>query len=204
MKEKQLWIVILAAGRSSRMGRPKQLLPVHGKSMLRHAVTTALASGEQHVAVVAADDGKVTSELTAGLPIQWFINEHPEEGLSSSIRAGLKALMQEHRPEAVMFLLADQPELQHQVIAAAAQAYRSTKSPIVQVKYRDRPGHPVIFDQSMFQQLLQIDGDQGAKEVITKNRDCIRWVEVDSEMPQDVDTPEEYEACIERINRLDR
>ena len=200
MNKGQLWLVILAAGRSTRMGSPKQLLPVQGNSMLRHAVNTALASGEKHVAVVAAEDGRVTPELTLGLPVLWILNAHPEEGLSSSIRAAVKTLMQEHQPEAVMFLLADQPELGSDVIAAVASAYRTMRPPIVQAQYRDRPGHPVVFDSSMFQQLLQIQGDQGAREVISRNRDGMQWVEVNSEMPQDVDTPEEYEACMKRMN----
>lgn len=195
MEADKVWMLILAAGLSRRMGRPKQLLPLAGESMIRHVAGRALRASAGPVAVVCAKTQTEVHDQLSDLPVARIENPNPEAGLSSSLRAGIQFVM-ERQGEAAVILLGDQPGIRPDVIRRVIETYRNGRCSIVQARYMDRPGHPVLFGRRLFPDLVRLKGDVGAKEVLARHRFDIGWVDVPETMPPDIDTPEEYEQAV--------
>ncbi|HKW94335.1 MAG TPA: nucleotidyltransferase family protein [Methylomirabilota bacterium] len=183
--------VVLAAGLSRRMGRPKLLLPVDGRAIVRHAVEAVLAGGVDSAWVVTGPDVEPMAGALAGLEIQIVVNPAPEEGQAGSVRAGIAALPA--TADTALIALGDQPALAPTIIPALLAARRTSARPIVAPRYRDGQGNPVLFKREIFPELLRLTGDQGARLIIQKDPDRVEWVELDLPMPPDVDTPADYE-----------
>ena len=183
--------VVLAAGLSRRMGRPKLLLPVDGRAVVRHAVEAVLAGGVDSAWVVTGPDVEPMAGALAGLEIQIVVNPAPEEGQAGSVRAGIAALPA--TADTALIALGDQPALAPTIIPALLAARRTSARPIVAPRYRDGQGNPVLFKREIFPELLRLTGDQGARLIIQKDPDRVEWVELDLPMPPDVDTPADYE-----------
>ncbi|TDF92015.1 nucleotidyltransferase family protein [Paenibacillus piri] len=187
-----IWIIILAAGQSKRMGSPKQLLPIQGESLIRFVAQKAVSVQAEgvHVGIVGTDEPRM-KEQCAELPVAWIENRQADQGMSTSIRAGIEHAMA-CGAGAVMVILGDQPDLDPAVMTRMAAAYRRTRSPILQARYRGQPGHPVMFDRALFADLLQLEGDSGAKLLIRQNSAAVQFIDVSSAMPPDLDTPDDY------------
>src|SRR5690606_8967751 len=154
---------------SSRMGRPKQLLPIHNESLLRHVAHKALAVPDVVVAIVGnAERNPEVSLQCVDLPVTWIENRQAHLGLSTSITAGVQ-YVKEQQADAIGVRLGDQPVLDAVTCAVVVADYRQTGSHIVQAEYGDRPGDPVVFDQSLFADLFQLEGDTGAKTLLKKH-----------------------------------
>jgi molybdenum cofactor cytidylyltransferase len=187
-------LLLLAAGASTRMGRPKQLLPYRGRTLLRHAAETAVASGCAPVVLVT---GALTEALTAevaGLPIQATHNPEWETGMASSIRAGLAAV-QAAQPRAVLIMLSDQPHLTPELLRQLVQRQQQTHAPIVAAAYGDTLGVPAVFAASVFPELLQLQGQAGAGRLIASHGPAVERVDFPAGL-LDVDTPEQYAALV--------
>lgn len=187
--------VILAAGSSSRLGRPKQLLDLFGEPLLRHTVRNAISSHLDDVVVVL---GHEASKITSAIG-EWgqrvVINPNYLEGQSTSLLLGLSAINPLSR--AVVFLLGDQPQVTPDIIDALIDAFRETGAPIVMPTYGGVPANPVLFSDEMFPKLAKITGDEGARPIIKKHRDRVAHVRVsDGAPPQDVDTEDEYQTLL--------
>lgn len=186
--------VILGAGSSVRMGRPKLLLELGGKPLIRRAVEQAEASRADRVVVVVGPNRPEMERALAGTAARLVDNPDHRTGMASSLRAGLKALGP--GVEAVVTLLGDQPFQGSEVIDNLIEAYRSTGQPIVVPLYAGRRGNPVLFDRSVFPELLRQEGDQGGRAVIAADQSRIATVPFDSEEPQrDLDTWDDYQAA---------
>jgi molybdenum cofactor cytidylyltransferase len=183
--------VVLAAGRSRRMGQAKLLMPVAGRAIVRYAVEGVLAGGVDSVWVVTGPDGGPIEAALAGLDVQIVVNPAPEEGQAGSVRAGIAALPAP--VDTALIALGDQPALEPSIIPALLAARRTSTRPIVAPRYRDGQGNPVVFKREIFPELLRLTGDQGARPVIQKEPARVEWVELDLPMPPDVDTPADYE-----------
>jgi molybdenum cofactor cytidylyltransferase len=187
--------VILAAGASSRMGRPKQLLDWGGMPLVRAAALNALGAGLAPVLVVTGGAQEAVEGALANLPVQLVHNASYAEGQSTSLRAGIAALGAE--PDAALVLLGDQPFVTREIIQQLVAAYRAKPVPdahIVAPRYRGVRGNPVLFGRSVFPDLLTVAGDQGARTILAARAAEIRLVDIDDERPlADIDTPEEYE-----------
>ena len=190
--------VILAAGTSSRMGRPKLLLPLEGKSLVRRAAENAVASrAKQVVVVTGAYRERVEREL-AGLPLRFAHNPDFALGMSGSVRAGIRTV----RPEtdAAVVVLADQPFVGPEVIDALIEVYEASRAPIVRPRYAGQPGNPVLWDRVLFAELTRQQGDQGGRELLKQHADRIAWRELpDARAQEDVDTPEAYAALLRAV-----
>lgn len=194
--------IILAAGRSSRLGRPKQLLPLQGESLLRHTVRRALASSLDAVIVVVGHHAGEVRSAIADLPVRVVINPLAAKGQSTSVLAGLAAL--NHPPthaddiEAVVILLGDQPGVAPAVIDALIACWRETGAAIVAPRYRDGLGNPVLFDRRILSELTTLTGDIGARDIIRAHQHAgdLTLLPVDGPAPPDVDTEEDYAALI--------
>lgn len=189
--------ILLAAGRSQRMGQPKLLLPWHGVPLVRHVARLALRSGIDELIVVLGHRAAHVDAALAALPLRIVQNEDFLEGQSTSLRAGLAALSD--TAEAVIVLLADQPLLQPATIDALIACYREHAPLIVVPRYSGQRGNPVLFAQPLFPALQMITGDQGARAVIQEHRDRVQWLDtIDEGVLLDLDTPDMYQQLIER------
>lgn len=189
-------IIILAAGASTRMGTPKQLLLYHGRSLLRHTAEVAIASGCQPIVVVlGAYVEQIKPEINQ-LPVQIIENQHWAEGMSSSIRAGLNAAMtMEQTMEAVVLLVCDQPFISVQLIEQLVEIYHSTGKPIVASEYAETVGVPALFSNTLFSELMSLNAGEGAKQLIRNYIHNVALV-CFPEGALDIDTPQDYEQVI--------
>ena len=187
-------VVILAAGGSSRMGTPKQLLPINGRGLVVRAADAALAAGATPVVVVIGASADRIRPSLQDLPV--LIAENPDwpEGMASSIRAGMAALDPfTPRLDAVMIALCDQPAFSSQVIRQIVTAQSASSRSIVAARYAGRNGAPALFLRAHFAELAALTGDHGARALL--GADPARVDSVD--LPQlgiDVDTPADYAA----------
>ena len=193
-------VVILAAGASTRMGVPKQLLHHRGRTLLRHAIETALGSTCRPVVVVVGANAEQVRPEAEGLPVRIVENPEWPEGLSSSIRAGIAALASEPEPpEAVILTLCDQPFVCSDDIEALVAAYRSAPHPIVASEYAGTLGVPALFAQAVLPELAALRGDAGAKQVIRSHSADV-WPVPCPRGACDLDTPGDYEAICPRAD----
>jgi molybdenum cofactor cytidylyltransferase len=183
--------VVLAAGLARRMGQAKLLLPVGGRPIVRHAVDGVRAAGLDPVLVVTGPAPAPIETALAGLGVRIVINPAPEAGQAGSVRAGIAALP--GTVDAVLIALGDQPALAPTIVPALLAAHRASGRPIVAPRYLDGPGNPVLFDRAIFPELLALQGDQGARPIIDRDPTRVEWVALDMPMPEDVDTPADYE-----------
>jgi len=194
-----IWIVVLAAGHATRMGTPKMLLQVNGEGMLKGIVRTAL-SVVNKVAVVLKREGKEEEALLNTLPVTLLKPAPGKTLMSDSLKTAIEFCV-ETKAEAVIILLGDQPGLDPVVISQLKNAYEATKKPIIQAKYWDGPGHPILFDQHLFAELLDITGDQGARAVLKRHSANRVFVPIDHNQPKDIDTLEDYFTYIKSNGR---
>lgn len=192
--------VILAAGGSSRMGQPKQLLAIGGQPMVRRVTETVCSAGLGQVLVVVGAQAKAVQEILAGLPVDIVVNDDWVEGMATSLRAGVSALRPEI--EATLVILADQPALATNLIGALVTRYQATRALIVAPFYKAQRGNPVLFDRSLFPELLAIEGDRGARELISRYEHALERVELeDAAVILDVDTRSDYEKAAGQPDR---
>jgi molybdenum cofactor cytidylyltransferase len=184
--------IVLAAGLSRRMGRPKLLLEFKGRPVIRHAVERVVAAGLHPVLVVTGAEHDALARALAGLEVQLVVNPTPESGQGSSVGVGVSALPA--GTDAVLIALGDQPGVPDEVIPALIEALKKPGKAIAAPRYADGLGNPVLFGSSVFQELLALGGDRGARSVIERDPSRLAVVEVASPMPRDIDTPEDYES----------
>ena len=184
-------IIILAAGSSSRLGSPKQLLHFNGKSLLQHAIEQAKGSGCGDVVVIL---GAGAIEINSDIDDPDLIvleNSQWEEGMASSIRSGIYHLM-DTGVEAAIIMVCDQPYSNSALLKRMVDIYKETGKAIVASEYDGKPGTPALFSRSVFASLLLLKGDKGAKQMIMEHKEMAAFVEF-PEGIIDIDTAEDYE-----------
>ena len=190
--------IILAAGASQRMGQPKQLLDWHGQPLIRAVAQAALASQARPVSVVLGGAGTAVAEALHGLPLAVVENPHYASGQSSSLRAGIAALGAE--VPAALVLLGDQPFVTPAIIDTLIAAWREQPSPIIAPTFGGQRGHPVLFDRSVFGELLAVAGDQGARSIMAAKPERIRVLAFANQQALiDIDTQAEYERAKQQV-----
>jgi molybdenum cofactor cytidylyltransferase len=188
--------VILAAGASTRMGRPKQLLPVGGKSLLRHVTDIVLASPAWPVVIVLGAQAEVIRPAVARLPVLIVDNPDWAEGLASSIRAGIRVIDSFSLSlEAALLVLCDQPGLSTEIITRLDGEHHRTGKSIVAARYDDHPGPPALFARRHFHELLELHGAGGARPLFARHADALATVAF-PELAADLDTPADYQAFL--------
>jgi molybdenum cofactor cytidylyltransferase len=191
-KNESFGLILLAAGGSARLGRPKQLLEFRGQPLLRHAAETALASQCRPVVVVLGAEAEACADVLNGLPVRIVINADWNEGLSSSIRAGIAALESEKLAvSAAILCVADQPHLTAPLLNSLIETHRATGKKIIAAQYAGVPGPPALFCASLFDQLKTLSGDEGARRVLLANPDTVALVPF-PEGSLDIDTAADY------------
>ncbi|CAN5579490.1 hypothetical protein BH11BAC3_BH11BAC3_21810 [soil metagenome] len=191
-------IVLLAAGASSRMGRPKQLLMYQGKTLLDHSITSAKKSRAKKIVLVigANEDAIIKSVTSHGITI--VKNEYWEQGMSSSIKAGLQNLLTEDPAiESVIFMACDQPFVTAVLLNKLIDTHEQIQKPIVASSYGNSAGIPALFDKTIFASLMTLTGDKGAKKIISQHPDLVHTIEF-AEGNSDIDTISDYEQLLKQ------
>lgn len=182
--------IVLAAGLSRRMGRPKLLLDWGGKSVIRRVVEQVKAGGVDELIVVLGHEAATIRKALSGLPVRFVQNPRPEAGQASSIACGVGALAP--GVEAGLIVLGDQPALPPEIIPRLLQTFTQSGKSIVAPVYRGVQGNPVLFAASVFPELLSLTGDRGARSVVEKDPARVAAVPFDLPMPADLDMLEDY------------
>lgn len=194
-------IIILAAGASSRMGAPKQLLLVDGKSLIKRICETAMDTPCHPIVTVLGANRNLIRKETERMPITVIDNPQWENGMSSSIKMGLAgAYMTEKAIDAAIFLTVDMPYVSAELINKMIEKAESDeKIEIVACKYNNQMGIPVLFKRTLFADLLELTGDEGAKKVVIKNKDKTAFIDF-PEGKLDLDTIDEYRNFVSNYN----
>jgi molybdenum cofactor cytidylyltransferase len=176
------------------MGQPKQLLPYRGRTLLRHAAETAVASGCTPIILVTGALHEALVNEVSDLSIQVVPNPDWETGMASSIRAGLAAVV-ETQPGAVLIMLSDQPLITPTLLRELITSQQQNQAPVVATAYGDTKGVPAIFSPAMLPALQQLQGSQGANRLIATLGTAVGSIPFPAGS-LDVDTPEQYAALI--------
>lgn len=194
-------IIILAAGSSSRMGKPKQLLAFEGTTLLSRVVSLACQSGDNPVVVVLGANADVIKKNLTVSRAEVVVNEGWEEGMASSLRKGLAAMNEKHpEVDGVLILVGDQPYLNNQYIKQLLEAQIKSGLPIAACSYSGIIGTPVLFHKSIFLELMALQGDVGAKRIIQNRKQDVVTVLFDKGIV-DIDTPDDYDKLLnENLN----
>jgi molybdenum cofactor cytidylyltransferase len=195
--------LVLAAGLSTRMGRPKALLPLGSQTFISRIVGTFIDAGVDDVVVVLGCEAAIIqAALATSAPrARVVVNARFEEGQFSSVLAGLNAV---DRPgvQALLLTLVDVPLVSAATVRAVVDRYHATRAPIVRPVQGPLHGHPVLIDRSLFGALRAADPAQGAKPVVRGHVSSAGDVAVDDPGAYlDIDTPEEYAAALQRFGR---
>lgn len=191
--------IVLAAGRSSRMGRAKATLPAAGgHTFLTRVVRTFLDAGVDDVIVVVGHEAEpIASSFSAsGLPARFVVNHEYDRGQLSSLLAGLGVV---DRPgvTAVLVTLVDVPFVSAATVRAVIESYRATHEPIVRPTSGERHGHPLLIDRSLFDALRAADPSTGAKPIVRAHATPAGDIPIDDEGAfTDIDTEEDYRRTI--------
>lgn len=178
--------VVLAAGTSTRMGRPKQLLDLGGRPLLQHALDVAAESFDEVVLVLGHEAEAVEAALTLASNVRIVVNPDYASGQQSSVCAGLAAV---RSAEAAAILLGDQPGMSGALIDEVVGAFRASGAGVVRPGTPEAPAHPVLVGRSALDRLVASPGDVPS----VLRGPGVEFVATSAALPEDVDTPEDYD-----------
>ncbi len=189
-------IILLAAGESSRLGTPKQLLMYKGKNLMQHTIDMTETLGMDTVIVLGAFSDQILYYVdTYGAKVAQNMDWH--EGLASSVRCGLEhVLMMNTDTEAVILVLCDQPLLTVDILHQVIDTYHVSSLPIVHCNYGEASGPPTLFHKSLFPYLMELKGHEGAKKVVNTFPEKVALVDF-PDGKWDIDTPADYQLLLQ-------
>ena len=192
-------IIILAAGNSSRLGKSKQLLFYKEKTLLQHIIDEAINAFLQPVVVVTGANSEPISEAINHQPIHVVNNKHWQEGMASSIVAGLCAISSIHKKkEDVMIAVCDQPFVSSTLFTSLCNKRKESNKGIVACTYANTTGTPVLFAPAYFEELLQLSGEGGAKKIIARYPHDVETV-LFPKGNIDIDTEDDYFTLLHNL-----
>ncbi len=197
--------IVLAAGRSRRMGaRNKLLMPIDGVPMVRHAVTALLSAGIEIIRVVTGHQARGVRAALEGCPVSFVDNGDHEAGLSTSLKAGLDALPASCG--AALVCLGDMPAVSGPALRSLVRAWQGSQAKAIVVPtWNGRRGNPVLWDSSFFQAMRRVTGDAGARHLIGEYADYVIEVAMDdAAVLVDIDTPEDARNVVMPVGEADR
>ena len=191
-------IVILAAGKSSRLGQKKQLLPWQNVTLLENSILAAKSSGHSPIVAVIPPEDDILN-IVKNYNITVVINHERDKGVSTSIRLGMQKAFAECRGiDAVIFMVCDQPFISAEVLCNLGKKYREGNE-IVTCQYGETWGIPSLFSRKYFEEILQLQGDRGAKKLLYRYKDkCASIPFVQGNI--DIDTMDEYKKITEEVD----
>ena len=191
-------VIILAAGASSRLGSPKQLLAYSGATLLQHSIDAAQSSDAASVLIVLGANAELIKSEINHTTATIVVNPGWKEGMASTIHFGLQTLVEMHpQTDTVIFMVADQPFVTAALLNNLLELNRNEQRSIVASKYGSTFGTPVLFTKRFFPELLELTGDVGAKSLVRKYMNEAAFVS----FPKgdiDIDTVEDYKKLKEQ------
>lgn len=185
--------VVLSAGESSRMGRPKALLPIEGQRFIERIIRVLGNSKIDRIIVVLGHHADQLRGQIEHLPVEVVINPDYHQGQLSSLQAAIRHIKHDDRCDGILVHLVDHPFIEVALIDALVERFYQAKKLIVVPRYKGKRGHPVIFSRELFGELLDAPVDQGAKAVVNAHRQETLELEWQDEgVTIDIDTPELY------------
>jgi molybdenum cofactor cytidylyltransferase len=187
--------LILAAGESKRMGRPKMLLPWGNTTVLGHVISTYQSAGVEDILVVTGGAHKQIEEIVNLHHVRSVFNEQYAGGeMLSSLQRGLQALLPNRdKVQAALIGLGDQPQVQVRTVQVICEAYRSLPFRLIVPSFQKRRGHPWLVENSLWHELLEMKPPQSPRDFLSGHAGEIHYVEVDTaSILADLDTPEDY------------
>lgn len=189
-------ILILAAGNSSRLGEPKQLLNFKGKSLLRHVAEESLKTTGSVVVVTGSNHSEISQEIE-NLKVKIIENVNWNEGMGSSIQIGFNELLNLFPTnENCIISVCDQPFIDAEVFSDLIQMQKDSQKGIVASKYADTVGTPVLFTKKYFEDLSNLSGQEGAKKLVQKFKDDTAQINFEKGAI-DIDTQNDYQQLIQ-------
>jgi molybdenum cofactor cytidylyltransferase len=180
--------VVLAAGSSSRLGQPKQLLRYRGQNFVRRVAAAALGAGCSPIAVIVGAEQEMIGAAVRDLEVQVLPNESWQRGMGTSIRAGVDAL---RTCDALIILACDQPHVDAKLIRQLVVRHQQAQKPMVACAYAGTLGVPALFARACFDQLLSLGDEQGAKALLTAWPNDVARVDFPAGAI-DIDAPDDY------------
>jgi molybdenum cofactor cytidylyltransferase len=188
--------LILAAGESTRMGTPKATLAYRGRTFLELIAQTLREGGLERIVVVLGHQAEDIQRQVKLETAQVVINPDYRSGQTSSLQAGLRALIADEL-DAVILCLVDYPAVSAETVRRIVATFRQCGAPVVIPTYQGRRGHPVLIGRQVFEELLGLACDTGADSVVRRYRPATQFVEVEDEgIVVDVDDPESYRRLV--------
>lgn len=192
--------ILLAAGLSTRMGEPKQLLPFKGSTIIETVVNNMLQAKFQEVIVVIGHCADKIQPLLNQLPVKIVVNPNYHEGMLTSAQEGIRSIKHNNTCNQSSFsiMLVDQPQITSKLIDIVIDAYGHTDKGIVLPSYNYRRGHPVIFHHKYADDILALDTDSGGvRSLFNKYSQDIHYVDVDTDaVLRDIDYREDYKMAL--------
>lgn len=185
--------LLLAAGNSSRLGRPKQQLSIDGQPLLRRSTEILLHAGLGRVVVVLGAEAANHRKLLTSLPVEIVINHTWEKGMGGSLKAGLQKLLQGSAPDAIILSVCDQPYLSTAIIISLIEHFQLHECDYVASAYGDTLGPPALFGPAFYDRLGQLPDEAGAKKLFDGSGEAIDF----PEGVFDIDTPDDYAKVME-------
>lgn len=188
--------IILAAGGSSRLGEPKQLLIYRGETLLQRTINAAKQAGIECIILVLGSNKDLILSQTDAVGVDVVENENWQTGMASSLTAGIKAVKEiQPLPDAAILMVCDQPYISSSILTELISEQKTTGKPIIACEYENIIGVPALFHQSFFEQLENLDGDAGAKKLIKEYNGKVAIVPFPLGIV-DIDTQDGYKQLI--------
>ena len=185
--------VVLSAGESSRMGRPKALLPIGEQNFIERIVAALKQTRAGRIVVVLGHNADEMRRIIEHLGIDIVINPHYKNGQLSSLQSAIRSIDKDDDCDGLLVHLVDHPYIEARLVDLMIQRFYETRKLIVVPRHHGKRGHPVIFSRDLFDELLAAPVDEGAKAVVKAH--ATETLEIDTEdegITVDIDTPELY------------
>ena len=192
--------VVLSAGESSRMGRPKALLNIEGERFIERIVGVLKRTRASRIVVVLGHNADEMRRQMAHLPVEIVINPDYRQGQLSSLQAAIRLIEDDAAVDGILVHLVDHPYIDAALVDVMIERFYAGKKPIIVPRHRGRRGHPVIFSRALFGELLTAPLDRGAKAVVEAHAADILEIDTDEEgITLDIDTPELYRQHVKGV-----
>jgi molybdenum cofactor cytidylyltransferase len=192
--------VVLSAGESSRMGQPKALLPINGQTFIEKIVAALKKTKVGKIIVILGHNARELEAKISHLPVRILINSDYKQGQLSSLQLAVRYLQADSDCDGMLVHLVDHPYLAPALVEEMIRRFYETKKGIIVPKFHGKRGHPVIFSNALFGELLSAPIDVGAKSVVNAHR--AETLEIDTQeegIAVDIDTPELYQQHVRRV-----
>ena len=197
----QIAAIILAAGKSARMGRAKQLLRLGDTTVLGQTIANVRRAALDEIILVLGASAEAIRRQLLAEDLKVVVNAHYEQGMATSLRAGLEAVSPQ--TSAALIVLADQPLIRPATLTQLADHYRRTSPQILIPTYRGTRGNPVLLDRSLFAEAMALEGDVGCRALFAQHPETIEKLEVEDEgILLDIDNQDDYQRLTSALDDL--